>query len=307
MAGEGNKDTQDLHPDKRIRALIETWEVPTHSPALDERVMAAYDRRSGSTIHRATWSQLFKRLFTMSFPIPISALPVVALLFFIWGMPLLQSSNIIFVEKLPSTPPPPEIVHIPVVQERVVIKPIYIEKAGRGSQQFRSGTNSGDLDVIDNANNSPTLPRANDDHSVTPADPKTSTDNGVRQFTLNDVNLSMNNFRLLINGQLAASGEKTGDSRTGPLLWFYLTGRGRYIFSITPLKGYQFQNIGLIENNKISFSLDGDLYEWISSSPIVGNGGNWQIWVLRDSNYRPDFEVNYLIGAADSIDFLLPK
>ena len=125
------------------------------------------------------------------------------------------------------------------------------------------------------------------------------------------------------------------------MLWFYLPGRGRYIFSIIPYEGYPFQNIGKIENNKISFSLDGDLYEWISSSPIIGDGGNWQIWVLRDSSYRPEFEVGwseeklsseekaelearfnlkseeelkeflsqsrYLIGSAESIEFLLEK
>jgi hypothetical protein len=57
-----------------------------------------------------------------------------------------------------------------------------------------------------------------------------------------------------------------------------------------PHEGYDFQKVGRIENNKISFTLGGDVYEWTSSAPVVGNGGNWNLWVLHDPAYVSDFD-----------------
>jgi hypothetical protein len=43
-----------------------------------------------------------------------------------------------------------------------------------------------------------------------------------------------------------------------------------------------------VEHNKITFKWEGDLYEWLSSQPVVGGGGNWNVWVLHDSDYSPE-------------------
>jgi hypothetical protein len=108
----------------------------------------------------------------------------------------------------------------------------------------------------------------------------------TRDFTLANVELAVRDYKLLVNDELAAGGKPTRGCE-GALVWFYVPGKGRFIFSLIPHSGYDFRKVGVIEENRISFTLGGDRYEWISSAPIVGNGGNWNLWVLYDPGYIP--------------------
>lgn len=115
----------------------------------------------------------------------------------------------------------------------------------------------------------------------------------LRDFTLGNVELAMSDYKLTINGELVGGGrDKAARGFAGALLWFYVPERGRFIFSLMPHEGYDFQKVGRIENNKISFTLGGDAYEWTSSAPVVGTsgGGSWNLWVLHDAAYVSDFD-----------------
>jgi hypothetical protein len=107
----------------------------------------------------------------------------------------------------------------------------------------------------------------------------------ARDFSLSDVRLVMQNHQLFINGELAA-GNASG-SCSGELIFFYLRGRGRFVFSIKPHEGYDFQKLGEIQHNKLSFTLGGDHYEWVSRAPVIGMGGNWNLWVLHQPDHIP--------------------
>lgn len=108
-----------------------------------------------------------------------------------------------------------------------------------------------------------------------------------RDYTLADVELNISNYKLLVNGEMVAGAKRTGGC-AGPLVWFHLPGKGRFIFSLMPHAGYDFRKVASIEHNKISFDWDGTHYEWFSSSPIIGSGGNWNLWVSRDADYIPE-------------------
>jgi len=119
-----------------------------------------------------------------------------------------------------------------------------------------------------------------------------------RDFTLEDVAMKMINYQLVINGELVAGGKRSG-ACAGPLIWFHLPERGgRFIFSLMPHPGYDFKKIGTIENNRIKFTLNGESFEWISNTPILGNGGNWNLYVLYDPGYVPDPFLLGVNGAA---------
>ncbi len=107
-----------------------------------------------------------------------------------------------------------------------------------------------------------------------------------RDFTLDAVALTLADYRLLIDGNLVAAG-KPGTNFGGALVWCYVEGRGRFIFSLVPREGYQFQKVGIIKENRIEFTVKGNHYEWLSSSPILPNGGTWNLWVLHDPKYLP--------------------
>ncbi len=107
-----------------------------------------------------------------------------------------------------------------------------------------------------------------------------------RDFTLDAVELRLNEHRLLVDGNLVSAG-KPGSTIAAALLWFYLEGKGRFIFSLVPREGYDFQKTGLITDNKIEFMWKGKRYELESSALVLPQEGLWSLWVLHDSTYTP--------------------
>ena len=107
-----------------------------------------------------------------------------------------------------------------------------------------------------------------------------------RDFTLDAVALRVVDFRLLVDGTLVGKG-KPGTDFAGALLWCYVENAGRFIFSLVPREGYEFQKVGVIDDNKIEFIVAGKRYEWWSSAPILPTGGMWNVWVLHDPKYLP--------------------
>ncbi|MBD0372389.1 MAG: hypothetical protein ICV60_16215 [Pyrinomonadaceae bacterium] len=108
----------------------------------------------------------------------------------------------------------------------------------------------------------------------------------ARDFTLDSVEMAVKDYKLYLNGKRVGGG-RPSQGFTGALIWFYVPDKGRFIFSLTPRAGYDFEKVAQIEDNKISFQLGEDVYEWVSSAPIVGSGGKWNLWVLRDKRYSP--------------------
>src|SRR5438045_5691671 len=111
-----------------------------------------------------------------------------------------------------------------------------------------------------------------------------------RDFTLDAVELSIKDYRLLLNGSVVSVGKSTSPV-AGALVWFYVQGRGRFIFSLAPRDGYEFQKVGIVDGNWIEFTMGGDRYEWLSALPILTGGGTWNVWVLHDPKYSPLFAV----------------
>jgi hypothetical protein len=107
----------------------------------------------------------------------------------------------------------------------------------------------------------------------------------ARAFTLADVHFEFTGFRLSINGEIR-SGERSLGGFSGPLPWFAVPGKGRFLISLQPHAGYDFQQIGLVEGKKLSFSEGGDGYEWVSNESILPTRGRWRVWVLHDKDYQ---------------------
>ncbi len=130
-----------------------------------------------------------------------------------------------------------------------------------------------------------------------------STTTAPRDFSLEDVEMKMSNYRLKI-GDVETS---SGGSCSGSILWFYLPNYGRFIFSPIEQVGYGFEKIGEIRDSRIVFPYAGAQIEWISSEPVL-KPGTWSLWVRFEPDYRPPFEPgpgSALIGAADHVSYLV--
>jgi len=109
-----------------------------------------------------------------------------------------------------------------------------------------------------------------------------------KDFTLEAVALGVKNYSLLLNGN-EVSKSKSSIGCTGALLWLYIPERGRFIFSLVPREGYDFEKVAVLDENRIAFTIDDEHYEWVSSDSILPSGGTWNLWVLHDANYTPLF------------------
>lgn len=115
-------------------------------------------------------------------------------------------------------------------------------------------------------------------------------DSAPKDFTLDAVALGVKNYTLLLNGN-EVSKSKSSIGCSGALLWLYIPERGRFIFSLVPRPGYDFEKIAVLDENKIAFAIGGERYEWISGASILPSGGTWNLWVLRDTKYTPLFSA----------------
>ena len=112
---------------------------------------------------------------------------------------------------------------------------------------------------------------------------KTSGDNIIEFQPAKDFTMQATNLEAFINDKKVAQ----VSSLSGSNLSFYFQGKGRFILSIFPRKDFNLQKIGVVEDNKLSFNFNGDNYKFVSSSPIIGSGGKWNVWVLYDPDYKP--------------------
>lgn len=129
----------------------------------------------------------------------------------------------------------------------------------------------------------------------------------AKDFTIDDVNLHLDAPEVLINGEKS----KIGGSASGNIIYITLYGKGRFIFSFVPQPKYNFQKIGIVEDNKIMFDYNGESYRFINKSPVLGAGGKWNLWVMFDPDYKPTYQLSpsspYEIGAADKIEYVFQK
>jgi hypothetical protein len=130
----------------------------------------------------------------------------------------------------------------------------------------------------------------------------------TRDFSLDDVTLKLKSFEIFADGKKV--GQMSGGG-WGANIYFTLPGKGRFIFSPFERKGYDFKKIGAVIDNRMSFTYEGVKYEVVSKDAILGESGNWYVWVLYDPKYEwtanPKMPLSIQFGSADKIDYFFGK
>ena len=178
------------------------------------------------------------------------------------------------------------------------LHPGYNATAFPASPQF---LRDGDTFALDVFHNPRTGTKIVDVVQVSLTDPslRQSASEEPRDFSPEDVQLKVSDYRLKVNGETV---HRSTGGCAGAVIWFSLGDRGRFVFSLVERPGFDFRKVGAVRNNVVSFEWGGDRYEWESSLPVIGAGGSWNVWVLHDPDYRVDlFEPPPAPAAAESL------
>ncbi|HEU4936325.1 MAG TPA: hypothetical protein VFT39_07730 [Vicinamibacterales bacterium] len=132
----------------------------------------------------------------------------------------------------------------------------------------------------------------------------------VRDLSLADVQLRLDDLRISVNGSVLDASTRVGGSISGAALWFYLPQRGRFVMSLVPNPKLGFRRAGEVTNALLSFTDGSDRYDIKSTAPIAPASGRFNLYVLRDSKWRPsgsEVDAPLLVGAADRPESLTAK
>lgn len=127
----------------------------------------------------------------------------------------------------------------------------------------------------------------------------------ARQIGIRDVELSVENFELLCNGN-SVYASKGGV--TGRFIWIDVPQTGRFIFSLSP-GGEEdgFRRAAYVTRRQIIFVGGADKYEWVSERPVVPASGVFHLWVRFEPAFTPPPTAPpqngnaFSVGAADSL------
>ena len=147
---------------------------------------------------------------------------------------------------------------------------------------------SGDT-LIDEARINPPLPVSRYGPAQLPSRviPIPTVSGDPRAFSAADAEMQIVQSRLSVNGAMKGV---IGHSVRGSLVWVYLPGHGRYILSLTPRAGLNFQQAGEVRGGAISFTLDGVSIRLESFSPIAAGDSPYLLYVLHDPQWEPTSE-----------------
>lgn len=130
--------------------------------------------------------------------------------------------------------------------------------------------------------------------------------------------LRFSGLRVSINGKTMPGAQQAEVS--GRHLMFYVPGRGGYFFSAQD-PGHGFVKAGVVNGNRMQFSLDNENYECIANAPILTDAPSSELWVWHDAGYKPagnftahlrsggselPAEGEFFVAASDSLSWWLP-
>ncbi|HYE75067.1 MAG TPA: hypothetical protein VEF04_17130 [Blastocatellia bacterium] len=119
-------NTETIEPcERELKSLLDAWDVPTASSSLDEKVFASY--RIG--FQRTPF---WKRIFTAQVRLPIPVAAMLILLAGALGWTVAGTSKTPIVQVREQSPIiQTKVVEVPVVQEKIVTRTIYVDRKDR--------------------------------------------------------------------------------------------------------------------------------------------------------------------------------
>ena len=129
-----------------------------------------------------------------------------------------------------------------------------------------------------------------------------------RDFEVADVILHITAPSLRMNNGEVPQAIVADQAISRKLVWVSVPGRARFLLSLLPRAGYPFQKAGVVTGFDLSFSWNGDRYQWHSRSAITESSGNWNLYVLAAPVTTAEATApGFSFGAVNSVEEFLSK
>jgi hypothetical protein len=173
----GSDGAEDFSADAELTTLLREWEAPPQSDAARARLLA--DFRAG-----VAPAPLWRRALTSQIrvPLPVAACAVLALLLTPLAFGARSWTKSMPTPEGATAAPVVRVVEVPVVQERVVTRTVYVEKKERGRERGVSSQ----ADAGDSLAAEPNAARRVDSHAQAASSPS-GTDASAGAFTRVDM------------------------------------------------------------------------------------------------------------------------
>jgi hypothetical protein len=127
-------------------------------------------------------------------------------------------------------------------------------------------------------------------------------------YPLADVPKSLAGYSMRDGSGITATFKSPGGD-SGPIVWIYLPGRGRFLLSLAPRDG--FRRAGEVRGSSLRFIVDGQTYDVVSAARIASAAAAFNLYVRRQPEWKPTYANANLdtvhIGAADRLEYLVGK
>jgi len=124
-------------------------------------------------------------------------------------------------------------------------------------------------------------------------------------FTVEEGWLEISAPRLTINGKLLEATALNRGVVGGSSVWIYVSGHGRFIFSLAPRSDLGMQKAGEVRGSTLTWRWGGDEFSLNADKRIAPGGGAYNVYVFNDASYRPKGDDTFRMGAGGASEALV--
>ena len=127
-----------------------------------------------------------------------------------------------------------------------------------------------------------------------------SASGSAHDFSVEEGLLEISAPRLTINGMPSHVTALYRGAVSGSALWVYISGHGRFIFSLAPRADLGLQKAGEVRGSSLTWRWGGDEFSLNADKRIAPGGGAYNVYVFNDASYRPkgdDSNAAFRMGA----------
>ena len=125
----------------------------------------------------------------------------------------------------------------------------------------------------------------------------------AHDFSLGDIELVLDRPQVTVAGKTHPIASPIGVA--GNLIWLYVEGYGRYIFSLVPNETLGLRENGSVYSDYLMFRDRDTEFRVASKSAIAPGNGHYNLYVVSQPSWRPRSGSDPLrIGAASNLDSL---